>query len=106
VKALCFLIPNHPINPGWRASDAGFYQMKRSVRILIQIIAVGMMVFGVLEIGLEFAHHQVQIRDHIEPVKTNVWSYIIGTVLFVVAIILFLGSDSLAEQLTDDIDDE
>lgn len=80
--------------------------MKRAVRILIQIIAVGLMMFGVLEIGLEIAHHQVQIREHIEPVKTNVWRYIIAVALFVVGIIIFLGSNSLAEQLTDDIDDE
>ena len=80
--------------------------MKRPVRTLIQIIAAGLMLFGVLEIGLEFAHHQVQIRDHIQPIKTNVWRYIIGVALFVVGIILFLGSNSLAEQLTDDIDDE
>ena len=79
--------------------------MKRSVRTLIQIVAVALMLFGVLEIGLEIAHHQVQVRDHIEPIKTNVWRYVIGAALFVVAIILFLGSDSLAEQLTDDIDE-
>jgi len=80
--------------------------MKRPVRTLIQIIAAGLMLFGVLEIGLEFAHHQVQIREHIEPIKTNIWRYIIGVALFVVGIVLFLGSNSLAEQLTDDIDDE
>ena len=80
--------------------------MKRPVRTLIQIIAVGLMIFGVLEIGLEFAHHQVQVRDHIDPIKTNIWRYIIGAVLCVVGIVIFLGSDSLAEQLTDDIDDE
>jgi len=79
--------------------------MKRAVRTLIQIIAAGLMLFGVLEIGLEFAHHQVQIRDHIEPIKTNIWRYIIGVALFAVGVILFAGSDSIAEQLTDDIDE-
>ena len=79
--------------------------MKRPVRTLIQIIAVGLMIFGVLEIGLEFAHHQIQIRDHIDPIKTNIWRYIIGAALFVMGIIIFAGSDSLAEQLTDDIDE-
>lgn len=80
--------------------------MKRSVRTLIQIVTVALMVFGVLEIGLEIAHHQIQVRDHINPVQTNLWRYLIGALLFVVGIILFLGSNSLAEQLTDDIDDE
>jgi hypothetical protein len=42
----------------------------------------------------------------VNPIKTNVWSYVIGVVLLVVGYILFAGSNSLAEQLTDDIDDE
>ena len=79
--------------------------MKRAVRTLIQIIAVCVMVFGLLEIGLEIAHHQIQVRDHINPIKTNIWRYLIGAALMVVGTILFLGSNSLAEQLTDDIDD-
>jgi len=79
--------------------------MKRPVRTLIQIIAVCLMIFGLLEIGLEFAHHQVQVREHVNPIKTNIWRYLIGAALPVLGIILFLGSNSLAEQLTDDIDD-
>jgi hypothetical protein len=79
--------------------------MKRAVRTLIQIIAVCVMVFGLLEIGLEIAHHQVQARDHVDPIKTNIWRYVIGAVLLAVGFILFAGSNSLAEQLTDDIDD-
>ena len=79
--------------------------MKRPVRTLIQTIAVCLMIFGLLEIGLEFAHHQVQVRDHVNPIKTNVWRYIIGAALPVLGIILFLGSNSLAEQLTDDFDE-
>jgi drug/metabolite transporter (DMT)-like permease len=80
--------------------------MKRPVRTLIQIIAVAAAIFGLLEIGLEIAHHQIQVRHHISPIKTNIWSYVIGAVLLVVGFILFAGSNSLAEQLTDDIDDE
>ena len=80
--------------------------MKRPVRTLIQIIAVCVMIFGLLEIGLEIAHHQIQVRDHISPIKTNVWRYVIATVLLAVGLIVFLGSNSLAEQLTDDIDDD
>ena len=80
--------------------------MKRSVRTLIQIIAVCVMIFGLLEIGLEIGHHQVQVRDHISPIKTNVWRYVIAAVLLATGLIVFLGSNSLAEQLTDDIDDD
>jgi hypothetical protein len=79
--------------------------MKRPVRTLIQIIAVAVMIFGLLEIGLEIAHHEIQVRDRVDPIKTNVWRYVIGVGLLAVGFILFAGSNSLAEQLTDDIDD-
>ena len=80
--------------------------MKHAVRTLIRIIAVALLVFGALEIGLELVHHQVQVRQHVETIHTNFWHYIIGFILIVVGVILFLGSESLADQLTDDIDDE
>jgi len=80
--------------------------MKRAVRTLIQIIGVAAALFGVLEIILEIAHHQIQARDHVNPIKNNIWSYVIGAVLLFVGFILFAGSNSLAEQLTDDIDDD
>ena len=80
--------------------------MKRAVRTLIQIIGVSAALFGLLEIGLEIAHHQVQVRNHVDPVKNNVWAYVIGAMLLFVGFILFAGSNSLAEQLTDDYDDD
>ncbi len=79
--------------------------MKRPVRTLIQVVAIATLLFGVLEIGLEIAHHQVQVREHVDPIKTNYWSYVIGGALLPVGFILFAGANSLAEQLTDDIDD-
>ena len=78
--------------------------MKRAVRSLIRLIAAGLMIFGTLEICLEIAHHFVQVREHIEPATTNIWHYVIGAVLLVVGVILILGAESLAEQLTDDVD--
>jgi len=80
--------------------------MKRAVRTLIQIIGVAAALFGVLEIVLEIAHHQIQVHNHADPVKNNIWSYVIGAVLLFVGFILFAGSNSLAEQLTDDYDDD
>jgi drug/metabolite transporter (DMT)-like permease len=80
--------------------------MKRAVRTLIQFIAAGLLIFGALEIGLEFEHHQIQVHNHVDHVKNNFWRYIIGAVLLLVGVILFAGSDSLADQLTDDIEDE
>lgn len=79
--------------------------MKRAVRSLIRLIAAGLMIFGTLEICLEIAHHFVQVREHIEPATTNIWHYVIGAVLLVVGVVLILGAESLAEQLTDDVDD-
>ena len=72
---------------------------------MIKIIGATAALFGLLEIGLEIAHHQVQVRDHVSPIKNNIWSYVIGIVLLFVGFILFAGSNSLAEQLTDDYDD-
>jgi drug/metabolite transporter (DMT)-like permease len=79
--------------------------MKRAVRTLIQIIAAALMVFGALEIGLEIEQHQVQVRNHVNPITTNIWHYLIGGLLLLAGVILFAGSESLAEQLTDDIDE-
>ena len=80
--------------------------MKRAVRTLIQIIGVAAALFGVLEIVLEIAHHQIQVHAHADHVKNNIWAYVIGAVLLFVGFILFAGSNSLAEQLTDDYDDD
>lgn len=80
--------------------------MKRAVRTLIRLIAAALILFGALEIGLEVVHHGVQARNHAERVHTNIWRYIIGVILIVVGVILFLGSESLADQLTDDVDDD
>ena len=80
--------------------------MKRPVRTLIQVVGIALIFFGLLEIGLEIAHHQVQVRDHANPIKNNYWSYIIGAALLPVGFILFAGANSLAEQLTDDVDDD
>jgi drug/metabolite transporter (DMT)-like permease len=79
--------------------------MKRAVRTLIQIIAAGLTIFGALEIGLEIVHHQVQVHNHADPVKNDIWRYVIGAVLLLLGLILFAGRESLAEQLSDDIDD-
>lgn len=80
--------------------------MKRPVRTLIQFIAAAMVIFGGLEIGLEIERHQLQVRNHAQPIINNFWHYLIGGVLIFAGIILFLGSRSLAEQLTDDVDDD
>jgi hypothetical protein len=79
--------------------------MKRAVRSLIRVIAFGLAIFGILEIGLEIARQKIHAAQ-VEPPKSHPWQYVIGAGLILAAIILFAGSDSLAEQLTDDVDDE
>jgi hypothetical protein len=74
--------------------------MRRAVRSIICIVAAALIIFGVLEIGLEFA------RDHTHHTGISVWHCVIGAVLILVGLILIAGSGSLAEQLTDDIEDE
>jgi divalent metal cation (Fe/Co/Zn/Cd) transporter len=74
--------------------------MKRAVRNLIRLLAAGLVVFGGIEIGLEFARHRVK------NVEANPWHYAIGTVLIVFGIILFAFSSKAAAKLTDEFDDD
>lgn len=74
--------------------------MKHAVCSIIRLIAAALVVFGGLEIGWEAMRHRVQ---HAE---TNLWHYLIGSLLIVVGIILFAASSNLAAQLTDEDDDE
>ena len=73
--------------------------MKSAVRKLIRLIASGMIIFGILEIGLELTRHQMRKTD------ISIWHCAVGGVLIVVGTILFAASTSLAEQLTDDIEE-
>jgi hypothetical protein len=73
--------------------------MRRAVRSIICFVAAALIVFGGLEIGLEYARH----RTH--HTEISLWHCVIATSLIVVGIVLFAGSESLAEQLTDDIED-
>lgn len=73
--------------------------MKRAVRSIICFIGAALIIFGGLEIGLEYVRHRTH-HTEISP-----WRCVIGAVLIVIGVILFLGSDSLADQLTDDIEE-
>jgi hypothetical protein len=73
--------------------------MKRAVRTLIRLIAFGMLIFGILEIGLELTRHQMH------KTEISILHCIIGGVLIVAGTILFAVSAKLAEQLTDDFEE-
>ena len=71
--------------------------MKRAVRTLIRIIAAALIVFGGLELGLEYARQRT---------ATISWGQIIlGSALIVIGIGLFAGSARLAEKFTDDFEE-
>lgn len=73
--------------------------MKRAVRAILRLIAAGLLVFGGLEIGLEWLQHRVRKAD-ISP-----WHCILGGILAGLGIVLFTASAGLAGRLTDDADE-
>lgn len=73
--------------------------MRRAVRNLIRFAAAGLIIFGGLQIGLEF------LRQRMQNVEVNLRSCLIGAALAVLGIIVAAISSRLAERLTDD-DDE
>jgi hypothetical protein len=74
--------------------------MKRRVRTLIQVLASGLILFGGIVLVLEFIGHRLHKAAHI-----NWWYCILGVVLIALGGFLFAGSESLAEQLTDDFEE-
>ena len=73
--------------------------MKRAVRSLILLIAAGMMVFGLMEIMLEYSRHRVRHED------IRLWYCVLGTILIVLGGGLAVVSRPLADRLTDDFDE-
>jgi hypothetical protein len=74
--------------------------MRRAVRALIRIIASALLLFGVLSVGLELSRYAMK-----KP-GTGFWPWVIGAILLAAGVVLFMASASLAEQLTDDVDDD
>lgn len=73
--------------------------MKRAVRAILRLIAAGLLVFGGLELGLEF------MRRRVHKAQISLWHFVIGAVLIALGVLLFAVSARLAEQLTDDFDE-
>jgi cytochrome c biogenesis protein CcdA len=74
--------------------------MKRAVRNVICLLAGGLIVFGGLEVGLEFVKHRLHDGE------TNVWQYVIGSLLIILGTILFGVSGKVAGRLTGEDDDD
>jgi|WetSurMetagenome_2_1015567.scaffolds.fasta_scaffold182471_2 hypothetical protein len=73
--------------------------MKRAVRTVLRLIAAGLMLFGGLELGLEF------LRRNLPETRISLWRCLIGALLLVLGGTLFAASARLAEQWTDDLDE-
>ena len=74
--------------------------MKRVVRTFIRLIAGGMIMFGGVEMVLDYFNHRLH------KTALSIWAWIIRIVLTALGTFLIMCSESLAEQLTDDIDEE
>lgn len=73
--------------------------MKRAIRTVIRIAASGLIVFGGMEIGLEYTRHRLRG----DPIST--WPWIIGSLLILGGVVLFVTSSKLAEKLAGDFDE-
>jgi len=71
--------------------------MRRAVRKVLRLAAVCIAVVGFMELGLEYVTH----RAH-PGVATDWWRITLALLAFGVGVLLFLASPSLAEQLTDE----
>ncbi len=72
--------------------------MQRAFRTIIRLVAAGFVVFGGMQISLEFIRHRVKNSE------TSLWQYVIGAALVVLGITLFAASSRIAAQLADDSD--
>jgi hypothetical protein len=71
-------------------------EMKRAVRMVMRLIASGIILVGGMNAGLEF------MRQRVQEVELNLWRVCLGVLGVVVGLALFAASSSLAEKLTDD----
>jgi hypothetical protein len=73
--------------------------MKRSVRMVIRLIASGIIIVGGMNVGLEYMRHRMQGAE-------IAWlRFGLGTLGVVLGAALFAASSSLAERMTDDVDE-
>lgn len=74
--------------------------MKRAVRMLLRLIASGIITVGGMEFVLEYMRHRVR------GAEVHLWNCILGAVLILLGVILFVLSARLAERWTDDFDED
>lgn len=73
--------------------------MKRSVCMVLRLVAAGIIVIAGMGIGLEYVRHRMQ------GVDVNWWHCGLELLVIGGGVILFAKSGALAEKLTDDYDE-
>jgi hypothetical protein len=73
--------------------------MKRAVRSIIRLAAAGLVVFGIMEIGLEL------VRYRLRNAEISIGHCLMGAVLIALGITLFASSARLATKWTDDFEE-
>jgi len=73
--------------------------MKRTVQMVLRLIAAGLIVVGGLSVAAEFARHW---RRH---VPLHLWTCLLWAFPVVLGLALFAGASALASRFTDDFDE-
>jgi len=73
--------------------------MKRAIRMVLWLVAAGLIVIGGLNATLELTRHWLR------QTNLNVWFCLLWVVLIVLGVVLFLKATALASRLTDDFDE-
>jgi hypothetical protein len=73
--------------------------MKRAVRTVLRLIAAGLLLFGGLELALEF------LRRRMPESHLSIWRCLAGTLLLALGVGLYAASARLAERWTDEFDE-
>jgi hypothetical protein len=74
--------------------------MKRTVQMVLRLIAAGLILIGGLNAAVEFARRW-RLHDTLDP-----WTCLLWAMPVVLGLALFVKAAALARRLTDDLDDE
>jgi hypothetical protein len=73
--------------------------MKHAIRMVLWLIAAGLIVIGGLNVTLELTRHWLR------QTSLSAWFCLLWVVFIVLGVILFVKASALASRLTDDFDE-
>jgi drug/metabolite transporter superfamily protein YnfA len=73
--------------------------MKHAIRMVLWLIAAGLIVIGGLNVTLELTRHWLR------QTSLSVWFCLLWAVFIVLGVILFLKASALAGRVTDDFEE-